>query len=597
MEKKTVIAVVLCSIILIVSMVYQMNRRPVVQRQAVQPEQTQVTAVDTEAVRAPESAQTAAKPETASAEAEDNKAAAQETQIPLEDIIVETELITVVLTNSGGDIVSYKLKNHIDKEDNVDMIFSGSAEAHAFSIAFGGLDAPPVSANFHVNRISEHSVEFYREFSAPSSMGGGRFLLSKRYDFKPTGYMFELTVTLDGGHSTENFNFAGNAYTLAFGPQIGPQFAKLDGRNDYRHYYTFTNGKRKTVKANNIIDNRPSWTAIAGKYFTFIAIPYLAQYSVSFSDKAEPGLPSASRFNIIRPAISVSKAVDTYRFYLGPKTQEALNIYNTGKNEFALKDTNLVNVTSNSWAILSPLERLLKWLLLLFYKIVPNYGVAIILLTLLIKILFFPLTKKGSEATLRMQAIAPKIKEVQDKYKDNPQKMNAEMAKLYQQEGYNPLSGCLPMLLQLPIFLAMYNLFNNHFDLRGAMFIPGWIPDLSVPEAIVNFPDGFVLPILKWTALRGLPFIYVGSQLLYGKVTQNPGQQSNSQMKMMLFVMPIAFFFILYNVPSGLLIYWIFSNLLTLVQQVIINKYIPAKNAQIDAPEPVIAPKKKKKTF
>ena len=252
--------------------------------------------------------------------------------------------------------------------------------------------------------------------------------------------------------------------------------------------------------------------------------------------------------------------------------------------------------------MLAPLEVALKWLLVMFYGIVRNYGVAIILLTLLIKILFFPLTKKGSEATLRMQALAPKMKELQEKYKSDPKKLQMEMGKFYQQEGYNPISGCLPMLLQLPIFIAMYGLFNNHFDLRGAMFIPGWIPDLSAPEAIVNFPEGFRVPIFGWTALRGLPFIYVASQLLYGKVTQMPGQQSNAQMKMMLYVMPIVFFFVLYNMPSGLLVYWIFSNLLTLVQQVIINKFVIAKKAaqaalekEKEKAEPVLPPKKRKK--
>ena len=157
------------------------------------------------------------------------------------------------------------------------------------------------------------------------------------------------------------------------------------------------------------------------------------------------------------------------------------------------------------------------------------------------------------------------------------------------------------MVIQLPLFFAMYNLFNNHFDLRGAMFIPVWIPDLSVPEAIYNFPNNFRLPLLGWSALRLLPFIYVGSQLLYGKVTQTPDQQGNPQMKMMLYVMPLVFFFILYDVPSGLLVYWIMSNLLTLVQQVIINKYLHRKKAIVatQEPKPVIAPsvprKKKKK--
>jgi YidC/Oxa1 family membrane protein insertase len=152
------------------------------------------------------------------------------------------------------------------------------------------------------------------------------------------------------------------------------------------------------------------------------------------------------------------------------------------------------------------------------------------------------------------------------------------------------------MLLQIPIFFAMYNLFNNHFDLRGAMFIPGWIPDLSLPESIWNFPADFRLPMLGWNALRLLPFIYVGSQLLYGKVTQTPDQQNNNQMKMMLYVMPLVFFFILYNVPSGLLIYWIFSNLLTMVQQLSINKYLaPKRAAQAAAAAAASVPQKKKK--
>jgi len=434
----------------------------------------------------------------------------------------------------------------------------------------------------------------------------GRFRLSKRYDFKPNEFMFELTVTMDGGFSVQSFE----PYTLSFGPQIGPAFEKLDGHYDYRRYNTFTNGKRRDEKANDqqFIDYNPTWAAISGKYFAFIAIPYLSQYTMNFSEKTEPGLSASSRLYIIRPAISVPKVEDTYRFYIGPKTQEILVNYNTGRNDFGIRDMNLVEVanTRGFWGIFSPLEKILKWFLLAIYGIVPNYGIAIILLTLLIKILFFPLTKKGSEATLRMQALGPKIKEIQDKHKGNPQKLQAEMANFYKQEGYNPLSGCLPMLLQIPIFIAMFSLFNNHFDLRGAGFIPGWIPDLSLPEYIIQF-ETFRFPILGWTALRVLPFIYVASQLLYGKVTQMPGQQSNTQMKMMLFVMPIVFFFVLYDVPSGLLIYWISSNLLTLVQQLLINKYIIKKRAAQAQAEPVtevfnkktdkpvIAPSKKKK--
>jgi YidC/Oxa1 family membrane protein insertase len=175
--------------------------------------------------------------------------------------------------------------------------------------------------------------------------------------------------------------------------------------------------------------------------------------------------------------------------------------------------------------------------------------------------------------------------------------MNAKMAEFYKQEGYNPISGCLPLLIQFPIFIAMYNLFNNHFDLRGAMFIPGWIPDLSVPESVFNFAP-YRIPLLGWSDIRVLPFIYVGSQLLTGKITQTPDQQGNAQMKMMLYIMPLMFFFILYNVPSGLTVYWIMTNILSLVQQLIINKYLKQKRAGIKTPEtpaPVIIPPKAKK--
>jgi YidC/Oxa1 family membrane protein insertase len=521
-----------------------------------------------------------------------------------ESVIIKTDLFTVVLSNAGGDIISYKLNEHKDGEEQVEMILSGNAQGHAFTVTFDNIEntlngrGRPVSNLFYSRRLSDYSVEFYQDFTVPvaNSAESSRFRLTKRYDFRPGEYMFELMVILDGSHSVRGYNFNGASYTLAFGPQIGPTFEKLDQRTEYRQYLTYNKNKVKQEKPNNINSDTPPWAAIAGKYFALIAIPQANQYKVAFSTQAEEGLSAASRMLISRADWNSSRLDDRYLFYLGPKNTDILNTYYNGKNSFNLHGQQITEAAkTRSFLSIPPLEKALKWLLLLFYKLIPNYGVAIILLTLLVKILFFPLTRKSSEATQRMQTLAPKIKELQDKYKDNPQKMQAEQMEMYKKEGYNPLSGCLPMLLQIPIFFAMYNLFNSHFDLRGAMFIPGWIPDLSMPESIWTFPGGFKVPLLGWTALRLLPFIYVGSQLLYGKVTQNPGQQSNSQMKMMLYVMPLVFFFILYDVPSGLLIYWIFSNLLTMVQQVAINKFIMQKKAQEPEPEPVIAPRKKKK--
>ena len=615
MEKNTVIAVVLCSVLLIGSFAIQgflSQRRqaqvPVVQTQ----DSSGVTGSDTmpvtdiyDSLTMDQNDAFLMPPVITEMPFSENQMelSAQSESTPMNEYKFDVDIgvATVWFTNVGGDIVSWKLNNHIDKDDNVDMIFAPN-NTRAFSIAFGDAQTAPVSDIFHVDRTREAEgiVEFSRVFNIATTAGtSGSFRLIKRYEFERGEYRFKLTVTLTDMQSLTGINFNGSAYTLSFGPQIGPRFNKLDRFYDYRENHTYIGGKLKKAKDNDVIlDNRmTAWASISGKYFAFIAIPKVfAEYTLGFSNREEPGLQTTSRFFITRSAINVPRVDDTYFFYLGPKTLDELRKYDQHPE---LREDNLSKLAS-SRGILAPLERVLKWMLQGLYKVVRNYGIAIILLTLIIKILFFPLTKKGSQATLRMQALAPKIKELQEKYKDNPKKLQAEMANFYKQEGYNPLAGCLPMLLQIPIFIAMYGLFNNHFELRGASFIPGWIPDLSVPEFLVQFTN-FRVPILNWDALRALPFIYVGSQLLYGKVTQMPGQQSATQMKFMLYVMPIIFFFILYNVPSGLLIYWIFSNLFTLVQQVIIQKYFNKKKpAQAQAQtesDLKIAPGKKKKKF
>ncbi|GHV85099.1 membrane protein insertase YidC [Spirochaetia bacterium] len=511
-----------------------------------------------------------------------------------QQVTLETDLVRVVLSNAGGDMVSYQLKEHKDKGEMVEMILSAEKNAHAFTLAFGGLDAQPVDSLFRVSRPDPLTVEFSRDFSVAGS--GGTFTLVKRYEFRNGEYMFRLTVSLTGA---SGFNFNNAAYTLGFGPQIGPSFQKLDQRYEYREYYTLINGKRRKEKAGEaaptIIDTRFVWSAIAGKYFTAIAIPDNTLYQLAFSARPEPGLPAASRMYLVRPPVNAGTS-DVFHFYLGPKNQENLGRYDIGDNSFKLRDLDISKAASSS-GILAPLESLFKWLLQIFVKLIPNYGVAIILLTLLVKILLFPLTKKSSEASIKMQAIAPKIKELQEKYRSNPAKLNAELGALYKKEGHNPMSGCLPLLIQFPILISMYNLFNNHFDLRGAMFIPGWIPDLSLPESVLTFSAP--LPLLGWDALRLLPFIYVGSQMLYGLATRTPEQQGNPSMKMMMYAMPLMFFFILYNVPSGLLVFWIFSNVFTLIQQVMLNKYLAAKKAaaipEAEGPPPIIAPRRKKK--
>jgi YidC/Oxa1 family membrane protein insertase len=181
----------------------------------------------------------------------------------------------------------------------------------------------------------------------------------------------------------------------------------------------------------------------------------------------------------------------------------------------------------------------------------------------------------------KMAALNPKMAEIRTRLKDKPDKMNQEIAALYKKEKVNPLSGCLPLLLQMPVFFALYNLLNTHFELRGAMFIPGWIPDLSAPESILTLP--FTIPFISSSALRALPLLMVASQILSSKFTQPPSsapQQGGGQAKLMMYALPIVFLFILYNMPSGLVLYWTVQNMLSTVQQLYINNLKKRKDAQ-----------------
>jgi len=248
-----------------------------------------------------------------------------------------------------------------------------------------------------------------------------------------------------------------------------------------------------------------------------------------------------------------------------------MDIYkSSADNGWNLSNTHLQDTVENN-PILGWLVWIFKSLLVLINDLVGNWGIAIIILTFIIKGALFPLTAKFYKSTAAMQNIQPKIKEIQEKYKEDPTTMNQRMFALYQKEGVNPLGGCLPMLLQMPILFAMFDMFRNHFDLRGAMFIPGWIEDLSRPDVIWDFSP-FTIPVLGWTALRILPFLMVGTQILTSVMTQKTTASANPQGKWLTYLLPLVFFFFFYNQPSGLVIYWTLNNVITAVQQHVINK-------------------------
>jgi YidC/Oxa1 family membrane protein insertase len=479
---------------------------------------------------------------------------------------------------AGASIKDFELLEHMDGDVPVDMVFAGADDQRAMTFHFGDHNAPPNRDLFSFSQIDANTFEFTRDFQVVG-VENSQFTVTRRYIFVPGEYMFEHEVEIrnrDTG-TLVPLNFNGIAYTIGWGPQIGPVFEQLDQRTEFRRYMVYDDGKRDNfnrIGRNDfeVIQERVSWAAVAGKYFAVISVNDNAELTTVLSRKDREGLPEGSQLYLSRPTISSSFDSDSYHFFVGPKTTSILNSYeNADENAFGFQSLGLRNV-QESRVLFGWLENILKWVLQLIIRVVPNYGIAIIILTILVKGALWPLTRKSYESNARMQLVQPKMAEIKEKYKDDQQRQNEETAKLYKKEGVNPLGGCLPMLAQFPFFLAMYGLFNNHFDLRGAVFIPGWISDLSAPDVIVSFGD-FTIPLIGWTALRGLPILFVGTQLLSTKLTQTPSaNQSSGQMKMMQYGLPVLFFFILYNVPSGLLVYWIFSNVLTAGQQYFYNQ-------------------------
>lgn len=578
MDKKTLLAVV--AAVVIISVGFFIQSRITKNRAELE------VVPDTEYTEQPApAASEEAEPETVetlgvSSQASEITAVEPETDIPAEDIIEETDLYIITFSPRGGTIKSLKLKEHVEKNDKpVDMIFSGESEINAFEIHFGRTDVKPVDDLFVYRQVGADAYEFSRDFYAPPVDGSGDgeiFTLRKRYLFKPREYMFELQVVIENSiNEYPNLDDQGIAYTLSIGPQIGPEFEKLDGRRAFRKYVFFSEGKKKNMRmpknGEAPLEVRSLWTGITGKYFSIIAVPDATPYETTFFQQPVPGIPTGSQMYLSRPIIKSSNNTDVFRFYAGPNIKKEMTRYNNAeKNGFGIRDYNIDKAIDRS-KILGWLESILKWVLIGFYRLIPNYGVAIILLTIVIKIVLFPITRKSYDSTSKMQALNPKIQEIKEKYKNDPQKMNQETQALYKKNKVSPLGGCLPLLLQMPIFIALYGLLNSHFDLRGAVFIPGWIYDLSSPESIWNFAPT-KLPLLG-SDLRLLPILFVGTQILSSKLMQTPSAGAGQgNMKIMTYALPIVFFFMLYDAPSGLLLYWTVTNALTFVQQYVISR-------------------------
>ncbi len=575
MDKNTVWAIVLSFLVVVVSAVVEI--KVIIPRQQAKAAEKALVQQKEEEAR---QQQLASRQLVAT---EENKTESEETILPVseENFTITTNKVQVTFTNRGGDIVSYKLLEHLDKDTNsgVQMVDNVTPLNRAFSISLGDATADVLNDVFNVKKIDDYTIGFYKNYEYTDGSGNvQKFVLGKLYTFKPDEYMFRLDVTVNGQEGTTGLNVDGVSYTLRTSPQIGPHYNPKD-RYEVRQYVAYS-GSKKTKKAisDRYYNKKYEWAGVAGKYFTILVKPENAanmKESVRCVTESSNDYSNA-QIMLTRNAIDKAQSTDSYYIYIGPRNETELIKYNSKEtNSWDLVNAKLNQALQTS-GILSPIEKVLKWAMEMIYKLVHNWGLAIIVLTVILKIILFPLNRKSALGTLKMQELQPQMQALQEKYKDNPQKMQEESAKLYKAVGYNPASGCLPIVLQMIILFAMYNVFNNYFEFRGASFIKGWIDDLSVGDSIWTWEKQ--IPLISGftqNTLRILPFVYTISQLFNGMITQYGGAgggQSKTQMALLMYGMPIMFFFILYNVASGLILYWTVSNILQMGQQIVINK-------------------------
>jgi YidC/Oxa1 family membrane protein insertase len=474
---------------------------------------------------------------------------------PAKLIRVETPLYSAVLSEKGAVLKSFILKNYketIKKDSAFKELIPQDTYMENLKISFkdgsiSELNDAVFLADTQLNSINAvydpKSLSFYFK----SSDG---ITIKKEYVFSPDTYIVDIITTIQN-----------KSDKLIKDELILSLFGKVSEKRsyDFEGPSGFINGEENEVKIKsldkqNLFLGNIKWIALQDIYFIT---------SIINENNESASMRIFNSNNIVEnqyispiAAIAPGQIKEfKNKIYFGPKSITILE--KTGYDLNRAVDFGMFDF------IAKPCVKFMNFI----YGIIPNYGVAIIILTILIKILFWPLGAKSYKSMNEMKKVQPLMAEIRAKYKDDKQKINAEVMKLYKTYKINPLSGCLPMIVQLPIFFALYRMLYGVIELRHAPFF-GWITDLSAPDRLFNF--GFSIPFMQ--PPYGIPvFTIIMGASMFVQQRMSPPPGDPSQAKIMLF-MPIVFTFIFINFSSGLVLYWLVNNVFSIAQQHYTNK-------------------------
>jgi YidC/Oxa1 family membrane protein insertase len=547
MDKRTILAFVLCFIILIS---WSFLFGPKQDKTPVKEETVQKELPD-------EKHETPKVPETKSPEPSQILPKAEKVVIPEADekeIEINTPLYRAVFTNVGPAIRSFKLKKYRQTIDSASpLIELVTVKKDMGDFLQVGFDNPSLNDNEKLTyQVDYDSIKLDAEssprelvFRTATSNG---LSIEKTFRFYPDQYRIDLGIDVFN-QSLGSVNGAFSAHIKALPPKEKKSYYSYVGLAILLNEELEEVEVKKTTEPKETA-GRIQWVAYENDFFISAIIPEKASKGI-FKGRL---LPSGVLHGIYQPPpISLNaseKVTSRYALYLGPRDLGILK--QVGQKLDLAVDFGWTDI------IAKPLLYLLRF----FNQYIHNYGVSIILLTILIKILFWPLTHKSYKSMKEMQKLQPRMAKLREKYKNDKQKLNAEMMALYKTYKVNPMGGCLPMIIQIPVFFALFRILGNAIELRHAPFML-WINDLSAPDRLFNFP--FSIPFMS--PPYGIPVLTLlmgASMFLQQKMTPTPGDPT--QAKIMMFL-PIIFTFMFINFPSGLVLYWFVNNILSIGQQ------------------------------
>lgn len=518
-----------------------------------------------------------------------------------EYLYIQTDLVNIELSNKGANFRKVFLKKYNNwfsahqtgdennTKDHVQLIDYN--RGGSYDLSFVSNDGKGVNTKDLFFKTDDNQSSYKIETN-------DSLVVNYRFELEPGKYI-QKTYTFFGNRYDikSNITFVGfdnlisnNTYDLIWSNGIRPvERNSVDEANysDASVYYgdeqVIVNASSESEKEVKEFRGRIDWLTVRNKYFAAVIIPDDPQkiegaYIEGIKEAVgKDGIKETYNLRLTLPFQNQKVESRSFTLYLGPVDYKELK--SLGRNLVRIVDFG--SFFGLKFIVRPIAEYVLLPLFQFLHSIIPNYGIVLIIFSIIIKIVVYPLTKSSYQSMKKMQALQPKIAELKEKLKDDPQKMNKETMKLYSTYGINPAGGCLPVLLQMPIFVALWGMFQSAIDLRQQPFF-GWIKDLSQPDVIYNL--GFKFPLFGVQEISGLAMLMGITTFAQQKMSvKDPKQQA------LVYVMPVMLTLLFMSFPSGLNLYYFMFNVLSIAQQYYINH----KGGTVEL-VPVANPNKKK---